>query len=104
MPRGDDGQVELPAAIQTFLHSFEDGMLPEFETNLCTVYGCDRTATVVLGGAPMCDQCAEEWETVGPLLTDPSRERSSPIAQPVRTITTRLIFALAHFFRSLASY
>jgi hypothetical protein len=103
VPHGDDGQVELPAAIQTFLHSFEDGMLPEFETNLCTVYGCERTATIVRAGAPMCDQCAEEWETVGPLLTSPNRQAPNTAAQPVRTMTTRLIFALAYFFRSVVS-
>jgi hypothetical protein len=46
---------------------------------------------------------AEEWETVGPLLISPNRQPSSAAAQPVPTMTTRLIFALARFFRSAVS-
>ncbi len=102
-PRRGVGEVELPAAIRTFLRAFEDGMLPEFESNLCTVVGCDRNATTVRGDAPMCDHCAEEWESVEPLLVDARREASVQGEQTARGVTERLIFVVANFFRSVAS-
>lgn len=98
-----DGEVELPAAIRTFIRLFEDGMLPEFESNLCTVVGCDRNATTVRGDAPLCDHCAEEWESVEPLLAYARREASVQGEQTARRATGRLIFVVANFFRSAAS-
>jgi hypothetical protein len=99
--RDHDRTVELPTAILTFIHAFDDGMFPELETNLCTVTDCGRVATTVRGDAPMCDRCAEEWESVGPMLSDPDRVRSSSLTRPVRGLVSRIILALAGFFRAL---
>ena len=59
----------------------------------CTVTGCSRIATTVRDGAPMCDRCAEEWETVGPLTA--AANHPGPLTSALRRAAMRLMFVIA---------
>ena len=73
-------------------------MSDALQTNRCSVAGCDRIATTMHDGEPMCDRCADEWRTVGPLMADAARPRSGPLTSQVRRLAMRLILTIAALF------
>jgi len=83
---------------------FADSRMPsEFETKVCNVTGCGRTATTSRADAPMCDRCAEEWETVGPMMAAASDRPSNTLTPPVRRFLMRIIFGVARLARWITS-
>ncbi len=51
----------------------------------------------------MCEQCAEEWESVEPLMTDSIRPRSGPLTTAIRRFAMRLILTAGSFCRAIAA-